>query len=433
VRSIDVAVMRLAEEALQRSFLATSSPPGSPLWNQPEWYVDPIGGSDGNTGATSGSPVKTVNGGIIAKWGTSSPAISIPMVKILFMNPQAFGVESIWLSPINVQSGTTIGFITIEPYSTAGTPFTLNVVTVKNRAARTLLTASAPPGASGGLTVFNLTRGSSAMITIVSEGVMTMCQPLISEFGLFFEEDDTWATGDSCELFAPPLVNLTGAWGDGVYVTNMHVPDPTGTPGAGFISVKSSVFQQCRLDSYHYQRGYGSSSDYVGCWSNPLISAQSEASIEMAGECSWYGGYNPNGFAFTALSAAFSLGQDAILGGVTTVTGAQNSTFINYVYLLPDSALFIGEGGINELDGILWGPGAFGVQTGGMVWIPDGNTWVDSLLQTGGTTIDGLATGSYYDASTGTWTGNVSVTPANLDANGGLMNPMTGSRLVVGI
>ena len=49
---------------------------GNTYWTQADWYVDPVSGSDSNTGII-GNPVQTIMGGVVAKWGTTSPTLKV--------------------------------------------------------------------------------------------------------------------------------------------------------------------------------------------------------------------------------------------------------------------------------------------------------------------------------------------------------------------
>ena len=53
---------------------------------------------------------------------------------------------------------------------------------------------------------------------------------------------------------------------------------------------------------------------------------------------------------------------------------------------------------------------------------------LNAALTTGTLKLGTSTTGSYYTSGTGLWTGGVTITPANLDANNGLQDPITGAR-----
>jgi hypothetical protein len=94
-------------------------------------------------------------------------------------------------------------------------------------------------------------------------------------------------------------------------------------------------------------------------------------------------------------------------------------------------------GGIGELANdatgtcALYGPGAISVRGGGaLAKTSTVSTFVGSLLVAGAITIDLVATAPQYVVGTGVWTGGITINPTNLDAHGGLINPLSLSRIV---
>ena len=75
---------------------------------------------------------------------------------------------------------------------------------------------------------------------------------------------------------------------------------------------------------------------------------------------------------------------------------------------------------------MLWGAGLINTeQPNGSIFNETGDTWANSLT-VGTLQIDGEVTATSYSA--GTWTDGVDLTTANLDSDGGLQRPTTGSR-----
>ena len=66
---------------------------------QPAWYVDPVAGNDAHDGTSPATAVKTIMGGIVKRWGTSSPILTVS-VTVFVLQPEAPEQEEIVLSPV---------------------------------------------------------------------------------------------------------------------------------------------------------------------------------------------------------------------------------------------------------------------------------------------------------------------------------------------
>jgi hypothetical protein len=111
----------------------------NPSWLVPDWYVAPISGSDSNDGMTVTTPVQTIMGGIVSRWGTRSPILA-QTTTIHLLEPETLGQESVVLSPVIVNGAsfvilgtnivvgtTTISAITTPLDPTAGTNLVFSV------------------------------------------------------------------------------------------------------------------------------------------------------------------------------------------------------------------------------------------------------------------------------------------------------------------
>ena len=71
---------------------------GNPAWLQTDWYIDPINGINTNLG-TLEFPVKTVSGGIVDKWGTTSPVLK-QTTTFHLVGTETIGQEDVVLRPV---------------------------------------------------------------------------------------------------------------------------------------------------------------------------------------------------------------------------------------------------------------------------------------------------------------------------------------------
>lgn len=186
-----------------------SFPPAS--WSVPNWFIDPVNGNDANAGTSSGTPVKTVTGGIVAKWGSPQVVLN-QSTTFHFLNSETSGQEAINLD-ITMTGGAI--FRMLGNYVSQGTT-TLATVTAKNRSAQQPLVvtlAAAPPGLAIGWMLRNVTRGSRATIWSISGANLTMTQPyaayaLGAVQGIPSGPDDTWAADDVIIVETSLAINL---------------------------------------------------------------------------------------------------------------------------------------------------------------------------------------------------------------------------------
>lgn len=436
-------------------------------WTQTDWYIDPVNGSDSNSGADQNHPVKTVMGGVVARWGTLTPVL--PQTTTLhLMGSETLGQESIVLTPILVgasgpsefQIDGTLGMMKAAPQFAAGT------VTSKARGAPgQLLTVAGMPGAAAvGMLVQNLTHGSYAFIDGLAAGVATMTQPLdvsgtIANNQTPANEVDTWAAGDQLQLWNLPVLNLkhfapiggdANTAGGGVFpaavLQNFTIPDASGTPGystVNFAPVGTGLVAfNLRIDAFLNFMGAGQDIN-AGCY-NCWIDGGTQGMF-----CGFTGGATctgnvlgvGNGLGFTRLEDIASLDGDIIVHGEILIKGGAYD-IIGTCYVADASAgngLGIIHGGVLLLEPSsavsgttvqVWGPGKLFLESPmSAVENLSGTTWATILTLAGGYTIDSSTTAAKYVAGApGVFTDGITISPANLDTNNGLQNPRTGSR-----
>jgi hypothetical protein len=393
-----------------------------PSWATPAWYVDPIHGTNSNAGTSPETPVQTVMGGIVPKWGTNAPILSQPTT-ITFLNSETPGQESIVL---DIACALPNGNLFLSgSYIPQGAPTTIATLTPKNRTTGTLLaiTMAAPPaGLAPGLFIHNTTRGSRAVIYENESGTLVLTQPLLvhplgSGSGTPVE-DDTWSDGDAVLIESVPAINLTS-----LRLTSSAnaFSGPTiqalSFIGTSFYSqvdasgIEVPFFYDCTFGNVLLFRGsyYGT---FCGCYSpNGYIfdgSAEIYGGYVNAIESNWQNGYTV-------------LDLDVILGSIATCDGVQ----FGFVYFVNTSTVAFNSAWFCY-HGILYGPGSLLCTTGGSVYF-HGSGVAGQLLLTGVITLGGNTTGTTYAA--GTWTDGRALTGANVDTYGALIDPVSGCRL----
>jgi len=422
---------------------------GNPSWKIADWYVDPVHGSDANSG-TQTFPVKTIMGGIVAKWGTQSPTLA-QTTTIHMLAGSTLGQEYVRLTPMCVAGADFIldGNAALVAVAT----FNLGTVTAKNRATATLLQAHGftAAGLDVGQLVVNNVTGSHSTIQAIAGGVATLGQPLQHLAPAYFvqpAEDDTWATGQSVTVYKLPLVNLEqfepriadsnsaltqGLW----WVNQIYVPDQSGVPGNSYFVTNNTAaigfWQDCSFDAYVSTLAIGlgthASTNYFNC------AAKQGAEIAYGSFC--------GGFVNTYELALYDWAcADLDVIAYQLQTGGLQS-LVGYCYVgaggtgvstYPGSSLILDDDLNGAAGAALWGPAGLLVTGDSSVVNRSGGSWATRLLLTGSITMadpsGALTTGtSYTPGAPGVWTDGVSLTVTNLDTHGGLQNPRTGARI----
>jgi hypothetical protein len=424
--------------------LPLAAVPGATSYN-PTWfaltniYWDPAGtsgGSDANTGATSGSPLLTF-AEIVRRYGSPTPTMNYGQnVTIHQLTSQPTAQDPVFFAP-KISGGGYVALIgTLIPN---GPSTTITGLVQKNRSLPGGQLQIAEFGAMvRGSLLFNSTRNSYAWVCELAGGVASMSQPIpastLTTIGMpTLAEDDTWANGDTVQIVIPPACNLkqfTATGGDvsagGIYSLPwcqwIDITDPS-AGGASMFPItpngSAAIFSSCLFEGRVYINGG------VGRGLQPphLIGCYVASELELfAGTLNFYGGFIGN--TVTQYGGFLAVGGDAFIPGDMQIDGGcfavvQNGCAINGPTTFVCGAQFVNEA-------IVWGFGSFNIYAESAYVNLSGSSFVASHLCTGSLSLGGALTGTAY--STGTWTDGIAITPANLDAHGGLQNPKTGAR-----
>jgi hypothetical protein len=414
-------------------FVVTTSPSNPIALSQTDWYVDWVSGNDANSGSIT-HPVKTVMGGIVAKWGTTSPVLN-QNTTLHIVSAQPFGAEEIVLAPYC--NGFAFNIVQVPPVAgdpqLLGSGIVLAGLIAKNRTTAQRLTVTLDRNYPAGSIVQNLTSPSSAVIESMVGAVATLCQPL--DFGSF-SEVDTWANGNVVNVIAPSLLNLqhvvlnNSGFTNGIsFMSGIRVPDPSGTPGFSWIDIGGYllVLTECAIEGNLSVPADAQGVFLWDCWNDPSTTQS------IRGVAAFYGGTYPfveclpinNGnFPF----CVFDL--DAYVGAVRGQFWFA-LTYLSGLALVADGETMFSR--VNVAGAAIWGPGQIGVERGGRLLNHSSLSWVALILLTHPNPIvlDGSSTANNANPVTGVISPASFVSPANLDANGTYVNLTTGS--LVGI
>ena len=416
--------------------MAYKTIPNPDTWTQADWYVDWAAGNDKNDGKTALTAVKTVMGGVVARWGTPNPTLK-QTTTFHILSSQPVGAEEIVMSP-TLEAPANLVFI--------GTPslvanFNLGAVTSKNRATNTQFSAAGFPGGTAvGQLVQNNQAGknSRCFVRTIIAGTAQLSQPLVplvegvdTVFQPAPAEVDTWALNDTVALYSLPLLNLlnvstTGGMGttpveltSALWIQLLRIPDPSGTPVTMTFQPSGAGTSMVITDTYiePYWESFGT---YVS-FDNAYLDGGGEGD-----HVTFCGGIINQGFIFYH---ACIIDGDVIMDALCVPTGSMLLVgFVNVAVKLqanPTATMRINATLYTPTPPIVWGVGTIDVQPEGVLWNSTGHTWATTVFTTT-LTINALNVATKYVA--GVFTDGVAVNVANLDAFGGLQNPIKGGR-----
>jgi hypothetical protein len=435
----------------------TGNPIIPPSWTVPAWYIDPANSigcaSDSNSGTsatcsggcagsvcTSGiGPLSTFGEFRAHRIGTTMPVYPFGQsVTVTLLSAQAAGQDKIVFEPHMTGGGQAVllgTLVVVQPTFTAGT-----ITQPTIAAGGTLLTvASMPAGTVANEIVYNVTRNSYAFIDSMNGTTATMQQPLKAAYVTVpgipaasesAGEDQTWATGDSIEIeqvqaanlgyWTPQGADLTtgGAQASVGWVQFLQIVDTSGDVTSQYPLINNGAAANTLAMDVVSTRlalattgGRGNGVNVLGC-------SVAGLAISTANTSLIYGGGYAAGMTIAGNNNQIQ--GKAILHGTFELAGSFSN--IGDIY---SNGAWIVAGGQLDMTNPVWGSFALEVYPQGTVWTTA--SFSADLLTSGAITWGSAGTtGSFYDA--GAWTSGISITPANIDAHGGLQDPATGAR-----
>jgi hypothetical protein len=443
----------------------SSSPLIPPSWTVPQWYFDPAntigcasntnsgtsatcsGGCSGSTCPSGIGPLILVNEMVGHRWGTTNPQLQQSTI-LNILSGETTGQENIVLNPNMAAGAYVFGILGTNTLVTTLTPSTL---TAQNRATPQLLqiTVASATGLAAGQLAVDTTRGSTSTLSVVSGTTLTFAEPFTGTTianatrGYNPTEDNGWSSTDSISFYTRPLLNLTtfslqgatnsSSFAGGIaWIQDVQLPDPSGdlgysvfapTTSDGFIWVVDSKIDPNLSALGVYSDGFGQSIRGL----NLYLSGFSIQNAKL------YGGVD---YSLASFIQGFSwLDGDIQFLQNLTVVGAR-CDFSN-VYIASAKTITLEQGTAVDLRAgisseFVWGAGSVNTLAGATFANSSGVSWNTCVPLTGSLELDGVSSsaGSYY--TSGTWTSGVNVTAANIQSNGALTNPNSGSRYYTG-
>lgn len=396
------------------------TPPANGSWSVANWWIDPVGGSDLNTGKTAGSPLKTWKA-LVALWGTISPILR-QSTTITFLTSQSDNTDPVIFQPVLANGAMCVISGTLTQVG-AGT---LGTITAKNRSTPQLLKAATlPAGAAADVIIVNTAKSSSAIIySSAGGGAWNISQPQNNVTAPFTSatEDDTWSTGNAVTLYTTTGVNIVSVsatladydavnFNNFLYLQNLTIFDPSGAGDdhaiiGDYVYLNNVISQKLGL----FPRGAG---DSTLLYVNASFRF-GNTSLCPAPLLQFSGGIIGSSIISTVASG-FVFANDVILAGQVNMKGLN---VLNNAYVDTGVTLFISDN--CTVANHVWGPGSLEVDGCGTLLYPSGaNQAVATLLIKGGFKLNGLTT-AFSVTSAGTLHGGITISAANLDAAAGV-------------
>jgi hypothetical protein len=389
------------------------SPTNNPTWTQATWFIDPSNvtglASDLNSGVDALHPVLSYRGGVVAKWGTTSPRLAQDTT-ITWLSSQPITNSTgdpVNFSPVIASTTAVSGpaaLVIVQGVLNATTQVhagALGAVVPKNRATPQLLTADLGFAAPIGTLIQNTTAGKSSFATVyqnVAGTVFALSQPSTPQTAPVTSptvEVDTWAPGDTFVAYALVLIDLVQI---GASAVDGFIP-PNATPplqvqfirgNGGPNGLNTTVGSQVAIVQSTFDLGLAldTPDDDVGNF------------YEGVGAIGgvFDGGRNPitvwaTGFILSPFESdiAFgNIGWDAILdatasSGLFVVARSELDFGVGGGVYITGSVIFeASTGAINVSNNVIWGPGGLGINANTHVYYTNGLATV-TFLQKGTT------------------------------------------------
>lgn len=441
------------------STLAGQTLAPQPLALQGNLFVDPQNVTGAATPSGSANATVTVLGlgpitarvfssyqALAQQWGTYSPILTVPNTQVIFVSPHTDLTDPVIFTPES-RSGANAAVISNPVLVSAGVVLAGTVA--KNTAVGTnspLITNLGATALRGHLVV-NTTAGKASRAYAYKAGagtLFTMTNPVVPQtvpYTTFAPtEVNTWANGDTVNLYAPLAVNLvrvglsnydqsSATFNNAVYIYQVSVPNM-----AGSTVLALGDLAYC-LETVFFRTTSVTVDTFAGFFSGCAILASHE--VPNAGT---FGGpyYFACAMGDLVSFAAVAFASPFPIVDLDTIIGAQSFQSYNAATVLGSVCLDGTGAGSVALVGraicedffstsVIYGTGvnSFNVQgSAGHFVQSTGRTFVAVFTAPGlvaGTQINGITTAqSHTGASPDVINSTISVTPAHLDAAAGV-------------
>jgi hypothetical protein len=434
-------------------------PPPGPMigpasWATPNWYLDPANSTgcanDGNSGTAAtcggaGSGPLLTYAQIANLWGTTSPLLNQPTTITLMSSQGAPWNDPIILDPSGTADASSPNLTLQGSLIQQATGITVGTFVQRNRSTGTKNTITAA-GQSGAywtpyvdMFVHDTTVNAYFWIDAdLGSATASISEPVQAVTAVTATPYVTISNGDSLTVFTQTKAQVlyvgqhsAGGFG-GPSLSRVWL---TGAAPSAVITIVGALhnISESRVDSDIVQFG-------------------DQSGIAFAKNCDFtssvftMNGTFLNGIIHTdfATIGPYPTNQNALDGDVLidgpTLVHLGPYTILGKAYFAgtiwafqPGESLFLGtqdEPGPYYGIASLWGPGNLTLRQGARLMLFNGGTQATTgMLLTGGFTIDSSATAFPWSSSTHSFGAAVSINGENVDANGGLSNPQTGTRI----
>jgi hypothetical protein len=400
-------------------------------WAVPNWWIDPVSGSDTNNGTTALTPLKTWRK-LTAIWGTVSPVLN-QNTTITFLKSQPDNSDPVVFRPFLGTNAVGDEFFA----AIVGTPVVTHVGIVlsgtvpKNTAAGTnsrLMSNLGIAGLaiSGGNQLVNTDKGSVSWVYQAASGTNYLLdQPLVAGTN---SEDDSWADGDHVNVQRMTNVNIEDvrAVGNAAGGSNhviLHNLNLTSTDGFTRATLENVLcLESCSTGNAEIV-GLGAVNT-IGVYGLYLLNFQC-STILTASSLRWSGGDQFGSFTIL-IGGSAQFDSDVALGGALGAITVEGIVNVGTVYL--NGPVIFANARVTLIQGV--SPVLYGSATGTVVlngtsqlFNPNGAfTPVLTAAQflASGVTMNGSITAhSVVSGSPDVLNGGIQTTPANLDAAAG--------------
>lgn len=415
------------------------------FWTQAAWFIDPVAGSDLNDGATAATPVKSYNGGVVARWGTTSPVLHQDTTLTWLSSQPVGGADPVVLTPV-CAAGAGAGsaaVVMVQGLLDATTRVHSGVIpggglTAKNRATGQLLQVDLGFAATPGMLVHNTTAGkdSYAMVyKIVAGTTYAMAQPIAAialpaPADTVVTEVDTWAVGDTFEIFVPTAINAIQSeptiaaldavrtFPNPVQFQNIAIWPADGIEEDAIFDFHYTSAYNCTVLS-QLASGWQDTSDMNAIWVNCYCSGSAETFndfFHFAGGVLTASAITPQmacHFDFDAIIDLTAIG----IGGFKAINGPLSQGLV-YVAgaLVTVGEIFFTAASSYSGTSILWGPGSLDALDRSRIVYSSVATAAATFLNAGGLLINQSGTANPFDKASGAMGAAIAISPASLDA-----------------
>ena len=435
----------LAPKTMRASLGPVVNPPA---WSVPNWYIDPVNGSDNNNcTAASGTggvgPCKTCAQIVQARWGTRTPSLG-QATTIGLLSNMAVG-DSCNAAPVGPYDGT-------EPapsFNIVGTfvPYFTTSITTYNQRVRCTATdgsgACTGTGTLGTITNVGVNWSTACAGSGAGSGsscVGAMVRDNVTNVGFAIEADQGSGVATISTPFALP-VTAFGAEGtpvNGDTISVGHMPAFNDNAISGTVSAVQTTAPWITMgNAATLQESYVGNNGFVLCGTNG-VNACVLGSDVFPGYAAAFGSVAVTGGIFLGPNS-LSAGEGSVLDGDTVLIVAapfySGSINVASAYfaggcetLNPPWHIIFVVGSYSSTP-FLWGPGSMCLVQGSTAFMQR-STFTASLLLTGGLTIEGTSSGGWAFNGDGTFHGPYSVSSTTLDQHCGLSDPATSAAFI---